>query len=258
MVAIAVPANADVTNGPQVVGSCTGSVSLGKLTPPLGDQTVPEVAATALATNITTKTKIAGSCQRDAGPAGAAFVATANGNSTVTPKAQAAKLVGNASCASGATAQAVDATAATAYPLNGKITYTMTQTDANSKPLVIQGYVAALGFNTNPSHNGGLGGDVLDLGGIVAKGIVVGATMAGTIWEDPAVKLAKTDPAQPGAYNTGYGLDLTGAGGCVDGTAGNASIPTVLTGGGGTSSASLLGDTAGGLTLSFAESAPLP
>jgi hypothetical protein len=258
MVAVAVPASADVTNGPNLVGSCTSSVSLGKLNPALGDQTGPTVAALALATNISTKTKEAGTCQADGGPAGAAFVATASGNSVLHPKAQAAKLSGNASCATGATAQAADASAATAYPLNGKVTYTMTETNALTKPIVLQGYITLLGFNSTPAHNTGLGGDVVDVGGVVIKGVGVGATLAGTIWEDPVAKLAKDSPDQPGIYTTGYGLDVASAAGCADGTPNNATITLVLSGGGGTSTASALGDQAGGLELSFGEAAPLP
>jgi len=248
--AVAAPAvNADVTNGPTVVGSCGGSVSLGKITTPvlgvgLGDQTGPVVVSLALSTDTISKTKIGGSCSTLVGP--------------LTPKADAAKLSGRASCASGAAAIAADATAATAYPLNGKVTYTMVQTDpATTKPYVIQNYVSLLGFNTDPGHNGGLGGDVVDVGGIVIKGVGVGATTVGTIWEDPVAKLAKTDPAQPGAYNTGYALDLAGAAGCADATPNNANITLVLSGGGGASSTSLLGDTGGGVNFSFSESASL-
>ena len=48
-----------------------------------------------------------------------------------------------------------------------------------------------------------------------------------------------------------------GAAGCADGTPNNANITLVLSGGGGASSTSLLGDTGGGVNFSFSESAAL-
>jgi hypothetical protein len=174
MVAVAAPASA----APTVIGNCGGSVSLGTLTPPLGDQTAAVVASTKLLKSVLgAKPTLGGVCNTNP--------AFANGNSTTTPKAQAAKLSGRASCANGAPAQAVDATAATQYPLNGKISTTMTETGADTKPLVIQSYIALLGAATS----GNPFGDVFNLGGIVIKGVGVGATTTGSIWQDPVSKL---------------------------------------------------------------------
>jgi hypothetical protein len=246
MAAVAAPASA----APTVVGGCGGSVSLLKLTTAvkgvgLGDQTTFVKAAGNLAKDQTSKTAIAGNCAGVHRP-GDTHVPPPYTHATLTPKSQAAALSGNASCASGATAQAADASAAAAYPLNGKITWTFTQTytdliTAGTKPFKMQADVAALGFNP-------AGPDVLDLGGIVLSGINAGAQVSGNIWEDP---VAKTGGAT--GYNTGYELDAAPALGCVDGTPNNANIAQVLSGGGGATATSLLGSSATGLVFSFGE-----
>jgi hypothetical protein len=164
-------------------------------------------------------------------------------------------LTGNASCASGATAVAADATAASAYPLNGKLTWTFTQTytdliTAKIKPYKMQAALSLLGFDPVLP-------DVVNLGGQVLTGVNAGALLATTasgpspsnIWEDP---VSKTGGAS--GYNTGYELDLASAVGCADGTAGNANILQVLSGGGGASSTSLLGSApTNGLIFEFGE-----
>ena len=153
---------------------------------------------------------------------------------------------GNASCANGAAAQAVDASAAAAFPLTGKISWTFSQTytdlvNAHVKKYTMQADISALGFNA-------AGPDLLDVGGIVLSGVNVGANAGGTIWEDPVSKTGG-----PAGYNTGYELDIVSAGGCADTTPGNANITIVLSGGGGTSAVSLLGSNAGGIGFTFSE-----
>jgi hypothetical protein len=246
MAAVAAPASA----APTPVGACGGSVSLIKLTSAvkgqgLGDQTAYAKAAGNLAKDQTSKTAIAGNCSGITRP-GDTHIPFTGPISTLTPKSQAVSLTGNASCANGPTAEAADATAALAYPLNGKITWTFTQTytdliTAKAKPYKMQAGVAALGFNP-------AGPDVLDIGGIVLSGVNAGAAVTGNIWEDP---VAKTGGAT--GYNTGYELDLAAAVGCADGTAGNANLTQVLSGGGGSSATSLLGSSATGLAFAFGE-----
>jgi hypothetical protein len=212
----------------------------------LGDQTAQIKVTGALAKDQTSKTPIAGNCS-GVTRTGDAHIPPPHTHATLTPKAQTTALLGNLSCANGAAAVAADATAATAYPGNGKITWTFTQTYNDvitglPKPFKMQADVALLGFNA------GLGVDVVDVGGIVLSGVNAGAAVSGNIWEDP---VALTHGAS--GYNTGYELDLVSAGGCADGTASNANILQVLSGGGGTSATSPLGGTANGLSFDFGE-----
>ena len=87
-----------------------------------------------------------------------------------------AKLVGNVSCANGCDGVAVDATAAAAWPANGKITWTMTQLNASGEAVADPGRRRAA--RLQPAA----GPDVIDIGGIVLKGAAVGATVCGNIW----------------------------------------------------------------------------
>jgi len=226
---------------PTSIGGCQGAVLLGTITPALTDQTqIGVVAKTKILKDLTTKAAIGGTCATAVRPGDP--IQPAGGGVLLNPKAEAASLLGNASCANGATAVAADATAAAAWPLNGKITWTMTQLNALGKPFAIQADVQALGFNA------AAGPDVLDIGGIVLKGAAVGASVTGNIWFDPVAKTGG-----PTGYNTGYELDLAQALGCADGTPNNATIGTILSGGGGASSTSLLGSSATGAQFSLGE-----
>jgi hypothetical protein len=234
---------------PTPIGSCQGQLSLVKLTPALGDQTQVGIkAAGALAKDQTTKAAIAGNCTGTASPGVPARPGDPHipqPSTALTPKALATVLVGNASCASGAGIP-VDGTAALAWPLNGSLTYTMNQTYNDLvtnlvKPYKIAGKVALLGFNPG-------GPDLVDVGGILLAGLGVGATVTGTIWEDP---VAKTGGAT--GYNTGYEVDIASAAGCADATPNNASISQVLSGGGGATATSLLGSSAPGISFQFGE-----
>jgi len=238
MFAMAAPA---AHAAPTVIGNCQGQIALGTLTPAITDQTqIGVVAKTKLLKDLTTKAAISGDCSSASRP-GAPEAPGGGLISPLTPKAEAASLLGNTGCANGATAVAADGTAAAAWPLNGKITYTMTQLNALAKPWAIQADIETLGFNA------GAGPDVLDVGGIVLKGAAVGAIVSGNIWFDPVSKTGGTS-----GYNTGYELDLTNALGCADGTPNNATISTVMIGGGATSP-SLLGSTASGPVFSLGE-----
>jgi hypothetical protein len=237
MIGIGAPAaHAVVTH----VGDCGGSVALVKLAGTVKGQGL---------TDQTTQVKITGNVAKDQTSKG---VVNGGGNCngvirpgdlhvpngptpTLHAKAEAISFLGNVSCANGATAVAADATAANAYPANGKITWTFDTTYNDlltglPKPWKMQAAVALLGFNPAP------GPDVVDVGGIVLSGVNAGATVSGSIWEDP---VALTHGAT--GYNTGYELDLGTAAGCADGTPNNANILIVLSGGGGASATSLLG-----------------
>jgi len=256
MMAMAAPAaHAVVTT----VGSCTGQVSLVKLSSPvkgvgLTDQTARSVKAVgALAKDQTSKLLVngGGTCNGiyRAGDKHVPSSAPGGGNTVVGPSAlltQSISLLGNSGCANGATAVAADATANDAYPLNGKITqkWAATYTDLIKlipKNFTSQAAVSLLGFNP-------VGPDVVDVGGIVLTGVNAGANVSGNIWEDP---VAKTGGAS--GFNTGYELDLASAAGCADGTPNNANILIVLSGGGGASATSLLGSTTTGLSFKTGE-----
>jgi hypothetical protein len=236
---IVLPAADTTTATP--IGGCGGQVGLGTITPALTDQTqIGVVVKTKLLKNLTTKAAITGSCDTASRPGDP--INPAGGAVSLHPKAMAASLLGNASCAAGSSATAADATKAAAWPLNGKITYTMTELNALAKPWQIQADVAILGFNTSA------GPDVVDIGGIVLKGAAVGAIVGGNLWQDPVTKTGGAT-----GYNTGYELDVAAGTGCADGTANNASISTVMLGGGGTSATSLLGSTATGPQFTLGE-----
>jgi hypothetical protein len=202
---------------------------------------VTQIGVTAkskLLKDLTTKANIGGSCT--APPrTGDPNIPPPGG--AVHPKALAASLVGNASCA----APADDPNSAAAWPLNGKMTFTMTETytdgvTAKVKPYSIQTDVSVLGPGAAP--------DVLNVGGIVLKGLAAGAIVSGSVWQDPVAKTGGTT-----GYNTGYELNLSAAIGCGDSTPNNASIATTMYGGGAGSSTSLTGSTAEGVKFTLGE-----
>lgn len=215
-------------------GSCTGGQSLGKIVPPLGDQTQRVTVGTALLKNLATNTVIGGSCS---GLVNAFDDPTGGGPvPTIHPKANASKLSGVASCATGATATAVDATKANAFPLTGKDTITATELNALGKNWQIQAYLTVKGFDPAAA-------DVVEITGLIAKGPSLGATVGGKLYEDPVSKAPATKPPS----GNGYQLDISQAIGCADGTPNNATIATVQVGDG----TSLLGNPASGLSFSY-------
>jgi hypothetical protein len=145
----------------------------------LGDQTAQVKTAGNIAKDLTTKTVTpnAGACTGTVTRPGDAHVPN-GANPALHPKSAASSLLGNASCANGATAQAVDATKANVYPLNGKITWTFNETyndltNGAPKPYKMQADIGLLGFVP-----GSL--DVVDVGGIVLSGANVGASVVAT------------------------------------------------------------------------------
>jgi hypothetical protein len=219
------------------VGQCAGSIALGTVAPSLADATqVGVTLKTKLLKDLGTKTALAGDCSAIVRP-GDSIHPAGGLISPLTPKAMAASLVGNASCADASD----DPNAAAGWPLNGKITWTMSQLNELGKPYQIQADVSVSGTSS-------AGADVVDVGGIVLKGAAIGARVGGTLWEDPVVRSTGAS-----GYNTGYGLDLANATACGDSTAGNASISTVMIGGGGSTATSLMGNNAEGITFTLGE-----
>ncbi len=248
-VAFAAPA-ANAVDTP--AGSCTGSKSLVKITPALGDQTAPFVMTAALmsdlGTGVPAGTKIGGSCTGLLVPfnnPGGAIPGT------VTPKAIAMKLAGIGSCAVDPGPAAVDATSANQFALTGKQTTTMSQLDGLGKAFQIQAYLTVKGFRPGDAIS-----DVSVITGLVAKGPSVGATVGGQLYQDPISKFSPTSGAGPvpalphPAGYTGYGLDIVAGNpiGCTDGIAGNVAM-TQLQFGDGTSLIGSAGVT--GLSFSY-------
>ena len=246
MAAAAPAAHAVVTSA----GSCGGSVLLLKIAATaypggpviakgtgLGDQTAPVKVTGNLAKDQTLKTVIGGSCTGvHSRPLDTHIPGGSPATLTLHPTSQAVSLFGNSSCANTPADVAVDANATKASPLTGKITWTMLETyndivNGHSKKYTMQAAISALGFNPG-------GADELDVTGLVLTGVNVGDNVGGTVWFDPVL----LDHGSSG-YNTGYDLDISGAVGCVDGVANTANIPIVLSGGGTTSSTSILGTT---------------
>jgi hypothetical protein len=249
------------------VGSCTGQVSLVKLTSPvkgqgITDQTVRGDKATgALAKALPAKTPIGGSCSGvyRAGDTHVPSSAVGGGNTTVGPTAaltMATSVSGNASCANGAGAQAVDATKNDAYPLSGKITIKLAQTYTDNVTLATKNFttqvdIQALGFDAVQP-------DVLSIGGIVLSGVNAGALVetaqtgtASNVWFNPVVKAPTGTDPNTTMFNTGYNLDLGNAANCANNVPNDVNLTLVLLGGGGTSGTSGLGSPTNGLIFEF-------
>jgi len=260
-------------------GTCVGAVSFVKLSSPtkgvgLTDRVVDGVkAAGSLAKDQTTKQVVngGGNCTGHVRPGDPHNPGHLNTDAPIalTAKSQATALLGNASCGQdtspGVGDQSQDANYTTHnYPLTGKVTWTFNQTyldpvTNSTKPYKMQADLSITGIAAN-----GDGVDVISAAGIVLSGVNAGATLAtfatagaahASIWEDP---VSKTGGAS--GYNTGYELDVHAAAGCVDGltggetgTVGNANILQVLTGGGSTSTTSLLGSPANGFIFEFGQ-----
>jgi hypothetical protein len=242
MVAATAPAEATPTSA----GSCTGSTMLATVTPGLTDQTQLETASLKGLKQVSDfKAYLGGTCN---GLLSDPQLPNGTPGASLTVKAISAKLAGSASCALNASARGADANNADAiYAPTGKlmITTTALNTAPHPAPWGIQAYISVLG------QHGGDNSDALDIGGVVTKGADVGAAVSGSIWQDPATKLATTDLQYPGYNSTGYGFNLgSNSANCLDGTGGNVTPITTLLVGDGTSP---LGQSTTGLNFSFGE-----
>ncbi|HUI50061.1 MAG TPA: hypothetical protein VL119_15325 [Acidimicrobiia bacterium] len=245
----------------QTVGACDAGVSLGKVDNGAGVGLTDTNQAIVVSTS-SLKTAIAGTVAKGTTLAGSCNILGA----PVTPLKVSAKLSSTgASCASSATPgedPTAGGTAPASYPLNGKLGI---KEGTNG----ISTYVSVLGFNATAQ-------DVIDVGGIITKGDLVGARVKGSLWEDPAVKDTVGDagitaypgedgdstvkpkalPTFDGLSNTGYSLDIAGLaalGACSDGVPNNLlpaqSIKSVLVGSGASVLKQFAGTTTGSIVL---------
>ncbi len=238
-----VPATTTTTTVPggggTSAGTCTGGQLIAKATgtdsanPGLTDQTHRVTLSAGLATDLSSKAKIAGTCTGLVVPADNAGGAVPT---TLHPKAIALKLTGIGSCATTAAARTADGTKAQAFALTGKETITMNELDSLGKSFQVQAYVTSKGFAPGTT-------DVLELSGVVVKGPDLGATVNGKLYLDPVTKIAPAPKT-----GDGYAFDSTNLTHCGDATANNATVPLAQLGDG-TSLAGTVGAT--GLSFSY-------
>jgi hypothetical protein len=228
--------------GSAVIGGCSGFALLAKThvgtsIGPMSDVTQDNVSlpTSMLKDNATNKAPVAGSCTigtREGDPSN-----PAGGPLTLTPKSETGKLLGNASCAPASVDPGNTATHMS-WPFNGKLTFPMVQTDALGHQYKIQIQLEVL-----RQANVQAAPDVYDVRGVVSAGAGTGATVSGSIWIDPVTLL----PRNSASFMASYALDSTNAQRCNDATSGNASVSTVMIGGGGATQTSLEGNPAYGL-----------
>jgi hypothetical protein len=258
MIAMAAP-SASAASTP--AGTCQGGLVLGKINPGLTDTPQNEVITTSVLKDTTTKAAIGGTCT---GMVQNAQDTAINGAppATVNVGAIATKLIGTSSCQSGETP---------AYPETGKQTTSSVSTQLNNagKKWQIQAYITIQRFDPSAL-------DVVDVSGLVAKGLSVGAVETGQYWENPVVK--STDPEGDGTnnatadganhnddniFNSGYSVDdnyaLNVLVGCLSGSP-QGEIPqtsaitqVAIGGGGATQNSPLLGSSASGSSFALGE-----
>jgi hypothetical protein len=212
------------------VGGCGGQVGVAsfadattKLPISLTDQTALGVVVKGkMLKNIVSKAALGGNCSA---PVRAGDVShPAGGVVALTPKALSLTLLGNISCA----ATPAGPNAASAWPANGKLAFTMNELDATA-------HFYSITTQVSLARDTAAGPDVYDVSGVVVKGPGLGGTVSGAIWMDPVVLAAK---GVPGLFNSGYQLDTANVTHCNDATVGNASTAAMLFGGGGASATS--------------------
>jgi hypothetical protein len=257
MIAMAAPS---ASAAPTPAGTCTGGVVLGKINPGLTDAPTNEVITTSVLKDTTTKVAIGGTCNNMVQNA---QDTTLNGPppAVVNVGSIATKLVGTASCQAGETG---------VYPLTGKqtISSVTTQLNALGKKWQVQAYITIQGFNPSAL-------DVVDVSGLVSKGLSVGAVETATYWENPVVKSldpegdGTNNPTADGAnhmddniFNTGYSVDdvfaLNTLVKCLSGSpVGEIAAPGItavaIGGGGATSISPILGSSAAGASFALGE-----
>jgi hypothetical protein len=263
MIAMAAPA---ANAAPTPAGSCVGAAVLGKVNPGLTDTPTNEVITTSVLKDTTTKAAIGGQCT--------GLVLNAQDTAiqgtppaTIHPGSIATKLIGTASCQS--TDQNNNPVVGD-YPLTGKQTTNSITTELNNigKKWQMQAYITIQGFDPSAL-------DVVDVTGLVSKGLSVGAVETATFWENPVVK--GTDPEGDGTnnptadganhtddniFNSGYSVDdnfaLNTLVKCLGGTPlGEIPAPGITTvaigGGGATASSPILGSNAAGASFALGQ-----
>jgi hypothetical protein len=264
MIAMAAPA---ASAAPTPAGSCTGALVLGKVNPGLTDAPANLVITTSVLKDTTTKAAIGGTCNgttlnnQDKALQGTPPASISVG-------AVATKLVGTATC------QSIGPDGVTpvpgTYPLTGKQTTSSVSTQLNNlgKKWQMQAYITIQGFDPSAL-------DVVDVTGLVAKGLDVGAVETATYWENPVVKGldpegdTTNNPAADGAnhnddniLNSGYSVDdnfaLNTLVKCLGGTpVGEIPSPGVtlvaIGGGGATTLSPILGSSAAGASFALGQ-----
>ncbi|HEY7440617.1 MAG TPA: hypothetical protein VIC35_14575 [Acidimicrobiia bacterium] len=257
MIAMTAPA---ASAAPTPAGTCTGALLLGKINPALTDAEQNVTITTSVAKDVTTKAAIGGTCNNMVENAQDTAL---NGAppASISVGAVATKLIGTFSCQSDEVG----------YPLTGKQTTSSVTTQLNNlgKKWQIQAYITIQGFDPSAL-------DVVDVSGLVAKGLSVGAVETGTYWESPAVK--GTDPEGDGTnnptadganhsddnfFNSGYSVDdnfaLNTLVKCLAGSAVGEIPPTsgvplmALGGGGATTLSPILGSSAAGSSFALGQ-----
>jgi hypothetical protein len=178
----------------QNLGVCSGFKAKGTYVPPLSNTDQAEVLSTALLKDLSNNTILGGMC-----------TTPVPGFPTMHPKAFAAKLAGTTRCN---TTPDVGA-----YPLNGKVSITMTEINPASPtgaPFQVQAYFRFAGVDPSAA-------DVQDVSGIVIKGPGVGASVLGSVAQDAISKVSPIPNPKPAGF-TGYFLDSAKAAACQAGT----------------------------------------
>jgi hypothetical protein len=246
----ALPASATIVGLP--AGSCGGAFMLATVTPGLSDTLSEQTMTTSLPKDITTHVPIGGTCiqmkerLQDENARGAPPTSISVGSI-------ATKLVGVWSCRADPTS---NRTAPSAYPLTGKQTITSvpTQTDLLGKKWQIQSYITFEGFESTGFSNP----DLVDVTGVVSKGLSVGAVETAKYWMEPVVK--SVDPEGDGTnnptadgpnhnddnlFNTGYSVDdnaMSQFAQCFGGGPSVSPFTEFALGGGGATATSPLGN----------------
>jgi hypothetical protein len=136
----------------------------------------------------------------------------------------------------------------TEWAPSGALSFTFTSLNSLGKNRALTAAVTVDGF-TDPDNNPGTPSDVVELHGIVSKGIALGADVSGSTEFDPTVKDKTATYPGSGAY-FGYNFDLLGAIGCTTATQGDANILTFNNGDNGAGQSQLLGLPVAGITFS--------
>jgi hypothetical protein len=160
---------------------------------------------------------------------------------SLTPIAEHVSLLGNASCARGNG----DPNTAISWPLSGKLIWTMQQTYTDLVTHIVKHYTVeayvTISFGTNTSS------DVVTVNGTVIAGLDYGASVTGSWFVDPAVKVGT---GRPNWNGSGYVADGTMTTQCVDSIPGNADVLTAIWGSQNTGPAGNAA-TSAGLTFSW-------
>jgi hypothetical protein len=140
-----------------------------------------------------------------------------------------------------------DTTDATEWPANGKLDITFADLNTAGKNQKLSAYVTIDGF-TDPDDDPETPSDVVELHGLVIKGVAAGADVSGEVYFEPVFK-DKTQTAFTPVY-FGYQFDLSAGLGCTTPTQGDAEISAIQIGDG---TSPLLSLPASGISFSIGQ-----